>query len=300
MTVIEHRWLIFPAGAWPANLRNALGLIWQRQVPSQDSQRRGRPRVFPRRRCSPAPRSQGEPIQSNGAGGDGDDNGGVDDGDQAFTATALTLAERVPSANFNMQKMGPAWRGDRKEFRDCGFMGAVPGHSTAPLGKLTVDAADFMFLTGCSNQFIPVEYAFSRSVYSTNVSQRVWLAIEDDCWNILALENVNSLAASIALKKNLVVRVRSSPISQVKEIAMKYTTIALAIAFTVPSTLALARGHGGGMHIGSSVSRPFSSPVGSGRIANRPRNATGNTLTPIARDPSGSTFTGTAMNRTAG
>jgi len=36
-------------------------------------------------------------------------------------------------------------------------MGAVPGHSTAPLGKLTVDAADFMFLTGCSNQFIPVE-----------------------------------------------------------------------------------------------------------------------------------------------
>jgi len=133
--------------------------IWQRQVPSQDSQRRGRPRVFPRRRCSPAPRSQGEPIQSNGAGGDGDDNGGVDDGDQAFTATALTLAERVPSANFNMQKMGPAWRGDRKEFRDCGFMGAVPGHSTAPLGKLTVDAADFMFLTGCSNQFIPVEYA---------------------------------------------------------------------------------------------------------------------------------------------
>jgi len=82
---------------------------------------------------------------------------------------------------------------------------------------------------------------------------------------------------------------------------MKYTTIALAIAFTVPSTLALARGgHGGAMHIGSSVSRPFSSPVGSGRIANRPRNATGNTLAPIARDPSGSTFTGTAMNRTGG
>ena len=82
---------------------------------------------------------------------------------------------------------------------------------------------------------------------------------------------------------------------------MKYTTIALAIAFTVPSTLALARGgHGGGMHIGSSVSRPFSSPVGSGRIANRPRNATGNTLAPIAHDPSGSTLTGSAVNRTAG
>ena len=47
-------------------------------------------------------------------------DGGVDDGDQAFTATALTadgtaLAERVPSANFNMQKTGPIWRGDRKE-----------------------------------------------------------------------------------------------------------------------------------------------------------------------------------------
>jgi hypothetical protein len=67
---------------------------------------------------------------------------------------------------------------------------------------------------------------------------------------------------------------------------MKYTTIALAIAFTAPSTLALARGgHGGGMHIGSSVSRPFNSPVGSGRIANRPINATGNTLAPIAHDP---------------
>jgi hypothetical protein len=78
---------------------------------------------------------------------------------------------------------------------------------------------------------------------------------------------------------------------------MKYTTIALAIALTVPSTLALARG---GMHIGSSVSRPFSSPVGSGRIANRPRNATGNTFAPIARDPSGSTISGSAMNRTGG
>jgi hypothetical protein len=111
-----------------------------------------------------APRSQGEPIQSNGADGDGDDNGGdggVDDGDQAFTATALlgshmnlpsltddgtALAERVPSANFNMQKTGPIWRGDRKEFRDCAFIGAVPGHSTAPLGKPLVDVG-----TACEN-----------------------------------------------------------------------------------------------------------------------------------------------------
>ena len=78
---------------------------------------------------------------------------------------------------------------------------------------------------------------------------------------------------------------------------MKITTIALAIAFTVPSTFALARG---GMHIGSHVTRPSVSSVGTGRIANRPRNVTGNTLAPIAHDPSGSTISGSAMNRTGG
>jgi hypothetical protein len=78
---------------------------------------------------------------------------------------------------------------------------------------------------------------------------------------------------------------------------MKLTTIALAIAFTVPSTFALARG---GMHIGSHVTRSFASSVGTGRVANRPRNVTGNTLAPIAHDPSGSTLTGSAMNRTGG
>ena len=66
-------------------------------------------------------------------------------------------AEWVPSENFDMKKTGPIGRGDGRKICDCAFMGAVPGHSTAPLGKLTVDAADFMFLTGCSNQFIPVE-----------------------------------------------------------------------------------------------------------------------------------------------
>src|SRR5258708_25910318 len=83
---------------------------------------------------------------------------------------------------------------------------------------------------------------------------------------------------------------------------MKFTTIALAVALTVPSSFALARGgmHGGGMHIGSHVTRPFANPVGTGRVANRPRNATGNTLAPIAHDPSGSTLTGSATNRTGG
>jgi hypothetical protein len=36
--------------------------------------------------------------------------------------------------------------------------------------------------------------------------------MEDDCWSIEALRDVNSLAASIALKKNLMVMVRLSPI----------------------------------------------------------------------------------------
>ena len=83
---------------------------------------------------------------------------------------------------------------------------------------------------------------------------------------------------------------------------MKFTTIALAVALTVPSSFALARGgmHGGGMHIGSHVTRAIANPVGTGRVANRPRNATGNTLAPIAHDPSGSTLTGSAMNRTGG
>ena len=78
---------------------------------------------------------------------------------------------------------------------------------------------------------------------------------------------------------------------------MKVTTILLAIAFVLPSSFALARG---GMHIGSSVTRPFANPVGMGRIAREPRNISGNTLGPIAHDPSGSTLTGAAMNRAAG
>jgi hypothetical protein len=78
---------------------------------------------------------------------------------------------------------------------------------------------------------------------------------------------------------------------------MKYTTIALAIALTIPSTFALARG---GMHIGTQAPRLFSNPVGTGRIAIRPRNVSGNSLGVIAHDPSGSTLTGSAVNRTAG
>ena len=76
---------------------------------------------------------------------------------------------------------------------------------------------------------------------------------------------------------------------------MKLTTIALAMTFALPSTYALAKGGMSGMSMHASHS--FST---AGRIANRPRNSTGNTLAPIAHDPSGSTISGSAMNRTAG
>ena len=75
---------------------------------------------------------------------------------------------------------------------------------------------------------------------------------------------------------------------------MKITTIALAIALTLPSTFAFARG---GMSMGSHYAHPFATVDAAGRIATRPRNVSGNTLLPIAHDPSGSTLTGPAMNR---
>jgi len=51
------------------------------------------------------------------------------------------------------------------------------------------------------------EVTADRFVYFTKC---VWLAIEDDCWSIEALRDVNSLAAAIALKKILVATVRFS------------------------------------------------------------------------------------------
>ena len=74
---------------------------------------------------------------------------------------------------------------------------------------------------------------------------------------------------------------------------MKLATIALAIAFAFPSTLALARG---GMSFGSHGARGVT--VGAtGRIATKPMNASGNTLGIMAHNPSGSTLTPSAMNR---
>jgi hypothetical protein len=80
-----------------------------------------------------------------------------------------------------------------------------------------------------------------------------------------------------------------------KETTMKLTTIALAIAFALPSTFALARG---GMKMGGShFSHSFAATGAAGRIANRPRNVSGNALGPIAHDPSGSTINGAATSR---
>jgi hypothetical protein len=76
---------------------------------------------------------------------------------------------------------------------------------------------------------------------------------------------------------------------------MRMTTIALAIACVIPSSFAFAQG---GMHFGNT--HRFTNPVGTARIATRPRNISGNTLGPIAHDPSGSTITGAAMKRTPG
>jgi hypothetical protein len=78
---------------------------------------------------------------------------------------------------------------------------------------------------------------------------------------------------------------------------LKLTTITLAIALALPSTFALARG---GMHGGSHVSSFGGATAGVGRIASKPRNISGNSLAPIAHDPSGSTINGAAMKRSGG
>ena len=58
---------------------------------------------------------------------------------------------------------------------------------------------------------------------------------------------------------------------------MKVTTIALAIAFALPSTLALARG---GMQIGSHATRLFANPVGTGVSRENPEIFRGIRLLP--------------------
>jgi hypothetical protein len=74
---------------------------------------------------------------------------------------------------------------------------------------------------------------------------------------------------------------------------MRLTTIALAIAFALPTAFALA----GPMNLGSQVTRPFRSVPVTRPMATKPRNLSGNTLAPIMHDPSGSTLTPSALSR---
>jgi hypothetical protein len=54
-----------------------------------------------------------------------------------------------------------------------------------------------------ASPFIVVRKSTNRSsdLAISNIVKRECDAMEDDCWSILALENVNSLAASTALKE---------------------------------------------------------------------------------------------------
>jgi hypothetical protein len=74
---------------------------------------------------------------------------------------------------------------------------------------------------------------------------------------------------------------------------MKLATIALAVAFALPTTFALARP----INLGSQVTRPFTNAPVTRPMATKPRNLSGNALAPIAHDPSGSTLTPSAMSR---
>jgi hypothetical protein len=74
---------------------------------------------------------------------------------------------------------------------------------------------------------------------------------------------------------------------------MRLVTIALAIAFGLPSSFALA----GPMNLGSQVTRPIAGAAVTRPIATRPRNLSGNALAHVMHDPSGSTSTPLAMCR---
>ena len=118
--------------------------------------------------------------------------------------------------------------------------------------------------------------------------------MEDDCWSILALENVNSLAASIALKKNLMADDAGLSYLKTKERTMKFATIALASAFALSSTAALAQapGLGGyGSVVAPSVGSYVAPSVGSTMVVPTWRN-TG----PAAPLPSAPTASRTFRN----
>ena len=121
-------------------------------------------------------------------------------------------------------------------------------------------------------------------------------AMEDGRWSIKTLRVVNSFALKEGFKERSSSRCGCRVSQKQKDTTMKLTTIALAIAFALPSTFAFARG---GISVGSQAARPYSGfTAGSaGRIATMPRNFSGNTLAPVMHDPSGSTLAPAATNR---
>ena len=76
---------------------------------------------------------------------------------------------------------------------------------------------------------------------------------------------------------------------------MKLATIALAVAFDLPTIFAIAEGS---LNYSTPAARPVIRGVTLTRpVAIRPRNISGNTLAPIMHDPSGSTLTPSAKSR---
>jgi hypothetical protein len=74
---------------------------------------------------------------------------------------------------------------------------------------------------------------------------------------------------------------------------MKLATIALAVAFALPTTFAIAEGS---LNYSTPAARPVVRGVTLTRpVAIRPRNISGDTLAPIMHDLSGSTLSPSAM-----
>ena|ERR1700733_10245674 len=124
---------------------------------------------------------------------------------------------------------------------------------------------------------------------------------QDARLSIAALRAVNNLPASYrAYEEFSGIIKRGFPrfrLTKRKEKPMKLTTIALALAFTLPATFALAQAP---MNLPGTEYRTTGVTAGqTGPIATRPWNISGNTMGPInvKANPSGSTLTPGALVR---
>jgi hypothetical protein len=78
------------------------------------------------------------------------------------------------------------------------------------------------------------------------------------------------------------------PPNYLQDTPVKLATMALALAFALPTTFALAEGP---MNLAEPVARPVVRGVTLIPKATRPRNLSGNVPAPIIHDPGGSTLT---------